>query len=71
MAGLLPVRPCEITLPEGTLVQKLDLIGAMIDAVREAHRDEMSAASWRSLNEAQAKIADAILKRNERRLIEG
>ncbi len=59
----------EVRIPDGPLEAKLDLIGAMIDAIREAHRDEMSPRSWAELHKAQEAIAAALLARNEGRLL--
>lgn len=45
----------------GDLAVKLDAIAAALGAVREAHRDTMSAEAWRLLGEAQARIVEAML----------
>lgn len=43
------------------LAPKLDALAAALGAVREAHRDAMSAGAWRLLGEAHARIAEAML----------
>jgi hypothetical protein len=69
---LLPQRrPVEIHLPNVDLVSKLSVIGAALTAIREAHRDDMSAKSWAAINRAEEAIAEAILARNEARLLKG
>lgn len=61
----------EIRIANVDLATKLDALGAAIAAVREAHRYEMSARSWAALHRAQESIADAIISRNDQRLIGG
>jgi hypothetical protein len=53
--------PIEIKIANVGLVPKLDAIGAALCAIKEAHRDELSARAWFSIGEAESKIADAIL----------
>ena len=62
-------KAIEIRIGNVGLVPKLDALGAAIAAVREAHRDEMSPASWAALNRAQDQLAEAILHVNHGRLI--
>lgn len=51
----------EVNFGSGSLASKLDVLGAAIAAVREAHRDQMSPTCWASLNRAQEAIAEAML----------
>ena len=62
-------RAIEIRIGNVDFVSKISAIGAAIAAVREAHREELSANSWAHLEDAQRSIAGAILDRNDRRLI--
>jgi hypothetical protein len=55
----------EIKVGNVGLVPKLDAIGAFIAAVKEAHRDEMSAECWAALGRAQDQVAHATLTRNK------
>lgn len=67
MDALAPQHAIEIRIGNVGLVPKLDAIGALLVAVKEAHRDEMSLESWRALQAAQDKIAEAILTVNKGR----
>lgn len=60
-------KPTEVGIRNVSLVEKLDVIGAAIGAVREAHRDVISPKSWAALNVAQEKIGEAILHLNDER----
>lgn len=51
----------EIRIGDVPLAAKLDAIGALIAAVREAHRDTISVKGWAAMNRAQENIAEAIL----------
>lgn len=52
-------KKTEVRIADVPLSHKLDVLGASIAAVREAHRDVMSARCWAALNVAQEKIAEA------------
>lgn len=73
MGAELLQRPPAIEIRIGTtdLASKLDALGAAVAAVREAHRDTMSVRSWAAMNRAQDFLAEALLTRNEGRMIEG
>ncbi len=51
----------EIRIGDVPLAFKIDALGAALDAVREAHRDEISPESWAALNRARDCIGDALL----------
>lgn len=55
------LKTLQVKIADVPLEQKLDVIGAAIAAVREAHRDEMAPHSWAALNIAQEKISEAML----------
>lgn len=61
----------EIRICTTDLAAKLDALGAAVVAVREAHRDTMSVRCWAAMNRAQDCLAEALLTRNEGRMIEG
>ena len=56
----------EVLIANVDLVAKLDALGAALVAVREAHRDEMSAECWATINQAQERICAAMLLGNRR-----
>ena len=51
----------DVRINGASLVAKLDAIGALIMAVREAHRDTISMPAWAAMNRAQDAIAEAML----------
>ncbi len=59
----------EVRFGNVSLAAKLDTLAAALQAVRLAHRDDMSAASWAALNRAEAEIAEATLSLNRGRLL--
>lgn len=69
MPPLIPAQPIEIRISTIDPVKKLDAIGAVLAAVREAHRDEISPRAWAELNRAQEAIAAAMLTLKEGRLL--
>lgn len=60
-----------LRIPDVPLPAKLSIIGAALQAIREAHRDTMSARAWSEINKAEEAIAAAMLHANEGRLITG
>lgn len=65
--GIVSQGAIEIRIANVGLVPKLDALGAALSAVKEAHRDDMSLESWRAIQAAQDKIAEAILAANKGR----
>lgn len=59
----------EVRFGNVSLAAKLDTLAAALQAVRLAHRDDMSALSWAALNRAEAEIAEATLSLNRGRLL--
>lgn len=62
-------RAIEIKIGTTDLASKLDALGAAVGAVREAHRDTMSAQCWAELHRAQEALAAAMLSINAGRLL--
>ncbi len=62
--------PIEIKIANVGLVPKLDALSAALEAVVEAHRDEMGPEAWGSLHQARDCIAHAILVKNRGRRIQ-
>lgn len=62
-------QPIEIRIGDVDLIAKLSAIGAALEAVRLAHRDDMGCRSWTAIQRAEVAIGEAILHRNDRRLI--
>jgi hypothetical protein len=58
----------EIKMSNVDLGAKLSAIGAALEAVRLAHRDEIGAQTWQDIQTAETAIAAAIFHRNDRRL---
>ena len=56
-----PRNPITIKIPDMPLGWKLECIAATLDAVREAHRDQISAVAWEAINCARAQIAIAMM----------
>ena len=52
----------EIKIGNVDLATKLNAIGAALEAVRLAHRDEMPVECWAALNQAEERIAEATMK---------
>ena len=68
MDSLVKPAPLEIRIGNVDLPTKLSAVGAALQAVREAHRDEMGARTWSALQRAEAAIGEGILHVNDRRL---
>lgn len=51
----------EIRIANVDLATKLDALGAVLAAIREAHRDGTSPRSWSALHRAQEAIAEAMI----------
>jgi hypothetical protein len=49
----------EIKIGNVPLTWKLDAIAAALDAVKQAHRDEMTPATWAAVNRAQDELGAA------------
>jgi hypothetical protein len=64
----LPAAPkaIEIRIGNVDLTAKLSAIGAALEAVRLAHRDEVGARCWQAMQKAEAAIGEAILYRSDR-----
>ena len=60
----------EIRIGNASLVQKLDVLAATIDAIREAHRDCMSPKAWTLMGRAQSNLAEAMLSIEDKAPIE-
>ncbi len=69
MHALATCAAIEIRIGNVSLAAKLDALAAALQAVRLAHRDDMSALSWAALNRAEAEIAEATLSLNRGRLL--
>lgn len=54
-------REIVLTIPNVSLAAKIDLVGAALLAIREAHKDEMHADCWAALNRAGHELGAAVL----------
>jgi hypothetical protein len=72
MAGELSTPAAvEIRIANVDLVPKLSAICAALEAVRLAHRDDMSPRCWAEINQAEEHLAAAMVHRSHSRLAEG
>ena len=62
-------REVQLFQAGATFGQKLDLVSAVLTSIIEAHRDDMSEASWAALHVSKDKISEAILQQNSGRLL--
>lgn len=71
MSSQLLHHPQAIEIKIGTidLASKIDVIGAAVVAVREAHRDGMSGQCWAAMNRAQEALAEALMSINADRAL--
>ncbi len=59
------MNPLEIRIGHVDFTAKIDAIAAALQAVRLAHRDEISARSWAVLNEVERLLGDAVFYRKD------
>ncbi len=56
----------ELRIGGATLAAKLDAVAAVLGAICEAHREEMTTRQWENLHRVAALLADTMMERAPR-----